>query len=46
MDKKAHEALECIRKDVTLMTSDLENEDAAEFSTSWPTGRMPTVKPC
>ncbi len=31
MDKKAHEALERIRKDVTLTTSDLENQDAAEF---------------
>lgn len=31
MDKKAHEALERIRKDVILTTSDLENQDAAEF---------------
>ena len=31
MDKKAHEALERIRKDVTLTTSDMENQDAAEF---------------
>ena len=31
MDKKAHEALKRIRKDVTLTTSDLENQDAAEF---------------
>ena len=31
MDKKAHEALERIRRDVTLTTSDLENQDAAEF---------------
>ena len=31
MDKKAHEALERIRKEVTLTTSDLENQDAAEF---------------
>ena len=30
MDKKAHEALERIRKDVTLTTSDMENQDAAE----------------
>ena len=28
MDKKAHEALERIRKDVTLTTSDMENQDA------------------
>ena len=28
---KAHEALERIRKDVTLTTSDMENQDAAEF---------------
>lgn len=31
MDKKAHEALERIRKDVILTTSDLENQDAAKF---------------
>lgn len=31
MDKKAHEALERIRKDVILTTSDLENQDAVEF---------------
>ncbi|GAA6361069.1 hypothetical protein [Bacteroides uniformis] len=31
MDKKANEALERIRKDVILTTSDLENQDAAEF---------------
>ena len=31
MDKKAHEALERIRKDVILTTSDLENQDAAAF---------------
>lgn len=31
MDKKAHEALERIRKDVILTTSDLENQDATEF---------------
>ena len=31
MDKKAHEAFERIRKDVILTTSDLVNQDAAEF---------------
>ena len=31
MDKKAHEALKRIRKDVILTTYDLENQYAAEF---------------
>ena len=39
MDKKAHEALERIRKDVTLNDNpDMENQDAAEFFNE--TGRL------
>lgn len=46
MDKKAHEALERIRKDVTLTTSDMENQDAAEFFNELADWRMPMGRPC
>lgn len=31
MEKKAHESLDRIKKDVALIASDLDNQDAAEF---------------
>ena len=31
MEKKIHESLERIKKDASLIASDLENQDAAEF---------------
>lgn len=46
MDKKAHEALERIRKDVTLTTSDMENQDAAEFFNELADWAYANGRPC